>query len=81
MLQRTARYAYLLLLYGFLYLPIVVLIVYSFNDSKYAASWQGFTWEWYGNLFDDDELLGVAVNSVTVALLAATRDDPRLGRR
>ncbi len=72
MLQRAARYTYLLLLYGFLYLPIAVLIVYSFNDSKYAASWQGFTWEWYGNLFDDDELLGVAVNSVTVALLAAT---------
>ncbi len=44
-MQRIARYAYLLLIYGFLYLPIVVLIVYSFNDSKYAASWQGFTWE------------------------------------
>ena len=71
-MQRAARHAYLLLIYGFLYFPIVVLIVYSCNDSKYAASWQGFTWEWYGNLFDDAELLGVAANSVIVALLAAT---------
>jgi len=32
---------------GFIYLPIVVLVVYSFNHSRYTGAWQGFTWNWY----------------------------------
>jgi spermidine/putrescine transport system permease protein len=71
-MKRTAQYLYIVLVYGFLYIPIIVLIVYSFNDSKYSLAWQGFTGEWYHNLCDDSELLEVAANSVLIALLAAT---------
>jgi spermidine/putrescine transport system permease protein len=71
-LKRTAQYMYLLLVYGFLYFPIAVLIIYSFNDSKYSLTWQGFTRDWYTSLLTDTELLQVAFNSVTIALLSAT---------
>lgn len=71
-LRGAARIAYLILIYGFLYLPILVLIVYSFNDSKYSLEWQGMTWTWYQNLFDDPDLLQVALNSTLIATLSAT---------
>jgi spermidine/putrescine transport system permease protein len=71
-MKRFAQYAYLILVYGFLYIPIIVLIVYSFNDSKYSLNWEGFTWGWYESLFANDTLLKVALNSVMVATLAAT---------
>jgi spermidine/putrescine transport system permease protein len=71
-LKRAAQSAYLILVYGFLYLPILVLIVYSFNDSKYSLEWQGLTWAWYQNLLDDPDLLQVALNSALIAALSAT---------
>jgi spermidine/putrescine transport system permease protein len=71
-LKRVAQFVYLLLVYGFLYAPILVLIVYSFNDSKYSLEWQGLTWTWYQNLFDDPDLLQVALNSALIATLSAT---------
>ena len=68
----AVRIAYLILIYGFLYLPILVLIVYSFNDAKYSLEWRGLTWAWYQNLFDDPDLLQAALNSVLIAALSAT---------
>jgi len=59
----------------FLYLPIAVLIGFSFNASRLSAGWQGFSWHWYGVLFQDAALREAAVNSVIVAVastLAAT---------
>jgi len=64
--------AYLVLIYGFLYLPILVLIVYSFNDAKYSLEWRGVTWTWYRNLLDDPDLLQAALNSALIAALSAT---------
>lgn len=71
-LKRAGQSTYLLLIYGFLYAPILVLVVYSFNDSKYSLEWQGLTWEWYQNLFEDPDLLQVALNSALIATLSAT---------
>lgn len=71
-LKRLAEWMYLLLIYSFLYLPILVLIVYSFNDSKYSLEWRGLTWQWYQNLFDDPDLLQTALNSALIATLSAT---------
>lgn len=71
-MKRAAQTAYIALVYGFLYIPIAVLIVYSFNDSKYSAAWKGFTWAWYRSLWENEELLQVAFNSALIALLAAT---------
>ena len=42
---------YSFLIYAFLYIPIIVLIVFSFNDSKYRGNWSGFTLNWYRELF------------------------------
>ena len=71
-MKGLGRGSYLALVYAFLYLPIAVLIVYSFNDARYSLSWQGFTWGWYESLSQNDDLIDVALNSVIVALLSAT---------
>ena len=53
-----------------MYLPILVLAFYSFNQSPYSATWQGFTLEWYGKLFNDDRILSGLYNSLVVAFCA-----------
>ena len=45
---------------AFLYLPIVLLIVFSFNESKLVTVWSGFSLRWYSALVQDDELLSAA---------------------
>ncbi|NJK99101.1 MAG: ABC transporter permease [Spirulinaceae cyanobacterium SM2_1_0] len=59
-----------LLLFGYMYLPILVLGVYSFNRSAYSAGWDGFSWRWYARLFADGRILRALENSLTVALTA-----------
>ena len=54
----------------FLYLPIVVLVLFSFNASRLSARWQGFTLEWYRLLLNDQALLKATVNSLIVAGLS-----------
>lgn len=63
---------YLALVFGFLYLPMAVLILYSFNSSKYGIRWDHFTLDWYASLATDDTLLEAAFNSLWVASLAAS---------
>jgi len=59
-----------LLMFFFMYLPILVLAFYSFNSSAYSAAWQGFTLDWYLKLFQDTRILTSLQNSLTVALSA-----------
>lgn len=56
--------------YIFLYLPIVVLVAYSFDESRLAVNWTGFTFKWYGVLFGDDALANALINSLVVAFTA-----------
>lgn len=56
----------------FLYAPILVLVVYSFNASKLVTVWGGFSTEWYGVLFRDGPLIAAALVSLKVAVLSAT---------
>jgi len=58
------------LCYIFLYIPLGVLSVFSFNDSRFSVIWQGFTWEWYGKLFKDPQIMDCLYNSVVIALAA-----------
>lgn len=58
--------------YAFLYLPIAVLVLYSFNASPRVAVWQGFSSRWYAALLHDPQLIGAAVLSLKVAAIAAT---------
>ncbi len=57
--------------YLFLYLPLLIVVAYSFNDSKLNAEWVGFTWHWYKLLLDDDSMLKAAGNSLMIALTAS----------
>ena len=62
---------YMYVMYTFLYLPILVLIVFSFNQSKSRANWTGFTLHWYSDLFRDERILTSLMNTVIVALAAS----------
>ncbi|MBE9250826.1 ABC transporter permease [Dolichospermum sp. LEGE 00240] len=59
-----------LVIFVFMYLPILVLAFYSFNQSPYSGTWQGFTLEWYGKLLNDDRILSGLYNSLVVAFCA-----------
>lgn len=72
MTQYLSRTSYLTAIYLFFYIPIVVLIVYSFNDTQYSLVWHGFTWHWYQDLFNDGDLWISALHSLLLGLAAAT---------
>jgi spermidine/putrescine transport system permease protein len=57
--------------YAFLYVPLAIVVVYSFNDSRLNAEWVGFTWGWYERLFHDDDMLVAAGNSLAIGLTAS----------
>lgn len=46
------------LAFAFLYLPIIVVAIFSFNDSRFRLDWAGFTWKWYAKIFGDDSVQG-----------------------
>ena len=62
---------YLGLVLAFLYIPIVVLIVQSFNAGKSRAKWEGFSFRWYEELFHDPNIINALVITLSIALLAA----------
>lgn len=55
----------------FFYLPIALLVLHSFNESRYGTSWQGFTWKWYEALFQRSDLWRALQNSLGIAFLAS----------
>lgn len=61
---------YVAIIYLFLYLPIAVLIVFSFNDTKSRTVFTGFTLKWYEKLFTNDVILGALFNTLLVAVVA-----------
>jgi putrescine transport system permease protein len=58
--------------YAFLYIPLIFVVVYSFNDSRIATIWGGFSTRWYGELFRNDQVLDAALLSLRIALTSAT---------
>ncbi|SDY00596.1 spermidine/putrescine transport system permease protein [Collimonas sp. OK242] len=60
-----------LAVYAFLYVPLIIVVVYSFNDSQLNAEWVGFTLDWYRKLFHNEEMLQAAGNSLMIALVAS----------
>jgi putrescine transport system permease protein len=57
---------------AFLYLPITILVIYSFNDSRLVTVWGGWSTRWYVTLFNDSAMLDAAWTSIRVAALSAT---------
>ena len=58
--------------FAFLYIPILLLIVYSFNASKLVTVWAGFSTRWYGAAFQNEALINAAWVTLQVALISAT---------
>ena len=61
-----------LAVYAFLYLPLAVVVLFSFNDSMLNAEWVGFTTRWYRRLLHDRDMLQAAANSLLIAVLASS---------
>lgn len=57
--------------FAFLYAPLAIVVVYSFNDSRLNAEWVGFTFDWYVKLFHDEEMLEAARNSLLIGVLTS----------
>lgn len=71
MIKNTARKFYLSLIFIFLYAPILVLVLYSFNASRTRAKWGGFTFKWYSGLFKNQEILTALFNTLFIALVSS----------
>lgn len=56
----------------FLYLPMVILVIYSFNESRLVTVWAGFSPKWYGELLQNEEFLGAAWVTLKVAFVSST---------
>jgi putrescine transport system permease protein len=57
---------------GFLYLPIIILVIYSFNASRLVTVWAGWSTRWYIELLNDEAMLEAAWTSLSIALISAT---------
>ncbi|WP_201534696.1 spermidine/putrescine ABC transporter permease PotC [Psychrobacter ciconiae] len=71
-LGRFLSKSYLTLVYALLYLPIIVLVVMSFNQSKVGYHWGGFSLKWYESLFRNQAMLDAFWHSIVLGLIAAT---------
>ena len=69
--RRIGSRFFMLLVFLFLYLPIFVLIVFSFNASKSRSVWSGFTLDWYKELFQNSMILDALWVTLAVSILAA----------
>ncbi len=69
--MRKLRKLYIALIMIFLYAPIVLLVLYSFNNSKSRASWGGFTLKWYQELFQDKAIFSALGTTLSIGFLAA----------
>jgi len=72
-MNRRLRWLWIpaILAYAFLYAPLVIVVVYSFNDSRLNAQWVGFTFSWYQKLFHNDKMLQAAWNSLLIGITAS----------
>ena len=73
-MKRTSRFVLSVLAFGyaFLYVPIGLVVVYSFNDSRIATVWGGFSTRWYGELLRNEQILESAFLSLRIAFTSAT---------
>ncbi len=70
-MKNALKRIYLGLIVLFLYLPIVVLVVSSFNDSKILGKWNGFTLKWYKHLFENESIINALRTTLFLALVAS----------
>ncbi|MCT8331551.1 ABC transporter permease subunit [Albidovulum sediminis] len=73
-MKRKSRFLVTMLCFGFafFYVPILSMMVFSFNNARLATVWGGFSTKWYAKLFENDQVINAAILSVKIALLSAT---------
>ena len=73
-MNRQSRFIMSMLVFGysFLFVPLILVVVYSFNDSSIATIWGGFSTRWYGELFRNEQILSAAYLSLRIAITSAT---------
>lgn len=71
MVMKLIKKIYMSLIFLFLYAPILVLVVFSFNESKSRGHWGGFTLKWYAELFRDRDIIKALYYTFLVALLSS----------
>jgi spermidine/putrescine transport system permease protein len=71
MVEKMIKRIYTVLIFAFLYAPILVLIILSFNNSKLRGHWDGFTLRWYLELFKDQQILKSLYYTITIAVLSS----------
>lgn len=69
--MRILKKAYIGLVFLFLYAPILLLMLFSFNNSRSRGQWGGFTLKWYGELFKDSTTMDALFNTILISLLSA----------
>jgi spermidine/putrescine transport system permease protein len=69
-LSRLSSIIYGCLIYSFLYIPILILVIFSFNDSKLNAVWSGFTLDWYSKLWTNTQVLEATKITIIVAVVS-----------
>ena len=62
---------YLILVFIFLYIPIITLMVFSFNESRSMAKWGGFSLHWYSELFNNDKIMSALYYTIIIALISS----------
>ncbi|WP_312215435.1 spermidine/putrescine ABC transporter permease PotC [Pantoea vagans] len=72
MIARLLRGSFMAIIYAWFYIPIVILIVNSFNASRFGINWQGFTTRWYSLLLNNDSLIQAAQHSLIMGVLSAS---------
>lgn len=68
MTSRIALHLNAWVVYGFIYAPILILVVFSFNQERINAVWTGFTVDWYLRLFSDGDILAALMNSLIIGI-------------
>ena len=71
MVKKCASRIYMFIIFAFLYLPIIVLIALSFNNSKTKVVWGGFTLRWYTNCFQDEKIMSAFITTLQITFLSA----------
>lgn len=71
MVKKTFKYLYSSFVYLFLYAPILIMVIYSFNGSKFRNKWGGFSFKWYKELFENREIMQALWNTLAIAAISA----------
>ena len=69
-MMRHLKRLYIGIVFFFLYAPILILMIFSFNKSRYMSKWDGFSLKWYADLFSDRDIMSALYYTILIAVLS-----------